>query len=381
MRVLHVIANLLPEKGGPPRTAIEMCQQLAAAGCSVSLFSGDSGEPSRMPGAIPGVDLRIFETRWRRWGWSPAMAAALNSTAADYDVIHIHSVFLHHTLAAAAAARRAGVPYLIRPHGSFDPWLRRRGRIKKWVYNTLLEQQVLDGAAAIHYTTEAEKDLAHTAMGIRAPAVVIPLGIDTELRSRLPPRNIARALWNIPLHQHVVLFLGRLDAKKGLDLLIAAFARAKRDVPTLHLLIAGPESPQYTGVVDRELRKANIESSTTLTGMVEGEQKLAALAAADVFVLPSYTENFGLAVVEAMGAGVPVVVSNAVNTSDVIIQHNAGWVTTHDTDEISAAILCALRNPLEARARATRAQDLVVGQFTWAMTAARLHAYYETLVA
>src|SRR4029077_142831 len=146
LRILHVIANLLPDKGGPPVAATQLCRHLARLGHEVGLFTGDGGRPGTAPAALDGVDLRVFPTVWDRWQWSPTLGDALRTDMAGWDVVHIHSVFLYHTLAASHAARRADVPYIIRPHGSFDPWLRRQGRVKKWAYHHAFERAALASA-------------------------------------------------------------------------------------------------------------------------------------------------------------------------------------------------------------------------------------------
>ncbi len=375
-----MIANLLPENGGPSLVASETCRYLAADGHDVSLFAGDHGEPDRTPHDIPGVDLRIFKTTWRRWAWSPQMAAALSEASRNYDVVHIHSVFLHHTLAAANAARKASVPYVIRPHGSFDPWLRKRHRVQKWLYHEMLERRALDGAAAIHYTTKAEMTLAHEPMRIKAPGVVLSPGIDTAPFSAMPPGDLFRAAFDIGTDVRVVLFLSRLHPKKGIDVLLRAFDLARKRVGGLHLVLAGPEAPGYGKVVRQLIADAGLERDVTLTGMVHGAMKLAAFSSASVFVLPSYTENFGFALVEAMAAGVPVILSEHVNICDEILANDAGLVTLANPVAVAEAIACSIEDSQSACRRASRAKQLVATSFAWPASIARLTTFYRSLV-
>jgi glycosyltransferase involved in cell wall biosynthesis len=396
MRVLHVTGALAPRLGGPSRAAIEMSEALAARGVEVTLFSTDLDEqgswsPLRPPELLDvptdrslhvrGVERRHFRARWpSRVAFCPGMARALRERVAAFDVVHVHSLYLCTTLAACHYAGRRRVPYVVRPHGTLDPYLRRRHALRKAVWDGLLQRRHLDRAAAVQYTSDDERELARP-FGIRAPAVVVPLGVNLAEFAALPAPGAFRALHPHLRGRRLVVFLGRVTPKKGLDLLVAAFARVAAEVPDAHLVIAGPADGDHGRTVGRMVDALGLRGRTTATGMVAGREKLALLADADVWALPSYTENFAIAAVEALACGLPVVISDRVNIHRDVSAAGAGLVTPCDPAAVAAAIVRVLRDTgLQQRLRAA-GPALVRRSFTWDVAAGRLLSLYAELTA
>lgn len=383
MRILHVIANLIAERGGPPKATLEMSRALTRLGHEVSLYTtnadvrGVLGVPTHRPVLVEGVTIRYFPIgRFRRWGFSAPLGKALRAEIPSFDVVHIHSLYLFHTFVAAYYCRRYDIPYLMRPHGTLDPFLRRKSRLKKAVYNFLIEKRNLDNAAAVHYTSQDEMDLAHGALKIRAPGVVVPLGLDVDEYATLPARGTFRSRHPEIGDKFVVLFLGRLNFKKGLDLLAQAYgsiARRRRDV---HLVIAGPDEDGYGRRVQSYLADEGVLGRVTFAGMLRGEEKLAAFADANVFVLPSYTENFGMAAVEAMACGVPVVISNRVGIWREIAEAEAGLVVNCESGELADALLEIMGNA-HLNPQGERGKQLVQERFTWEKVAIQMLQVYQ----
>lgn len=307
------------------------------------------------------------------------MAAALRERVRDYDVVHVHSLYLYTTWVACRASYAARVPYLVRPHGTLDPWLRRHHRFRKRLYGALIERPALDRAAAIHYTSQDEMDLAR-AVGIRAPGVVVPLGVDLADYSRLPDRGMFRANHPELGGSRLILFLGRITPKKGLDLLVRSFARVHEAQSDAHLVIAGPDDEGYGARIRAEIRAHQLDRHVSFTGMVEGRQKLELLADADVWVLPSYTENFGLAVLEALACGLPTVISDRVNIHRELKAAGAAIVTPCDESQVSAAIVRILREP-DLVVQLANAARAVVSNYSWVRTADHLTDVYRRLAA
>jgi glycosyltransferase involved in cell wall biosynthesis len=393
LRVLHVAASLAPRFGGPSKVAVEMCEALVRAGLEVVLFTTDLDEwapwgrltprtlkvPTERSVDQNGVEVRYFKTAWpSRLFFSPAMATELRRRTREFDLVHVHSLYLFPTLAATHYARRFARPYIIRPHGTLDPWHRRRHRFRKAFYNTLIERRNLNGAAAIHYTAEEERELARP-LGITAPAAVIPPGIDTDEFDKLPPRDAFRRQYPELADKRLVVFLGRLTPKKGLDLLIGAFASVVREFGDAHLVIAGPDDEGYGSLVRRLLQEAGLLDKATILAMVQGEQKLALLADTDVWVLPSYAENFGVAAVEAMACGLPVVLTDRINIHHQVTAAGAGLVVPCRADAVALAIRRILADPALARRLSAGARHLVQSQFTWATAARRLISLYDAV--
>jgi glycosyltransferase involved in cell wall biosynthesis len=394
VRVLHVTASLAPRLGGPSRAAVEMCDALAARGVEVTLFSTDlDGQGRWSPLGRPpvldvptdrslnhdGVERRHFASRWpSRLAFSPDMGRALRERVGTFDVVHVHSLYLFTTLAACHHAGRRRVPYVVRPHGTLDPYHRRRHPLRKALFDGLLQRRHLDRAAAIHYTSDDELELARPC-GIRAPGVVVPLGVNPSDYAGLPPRGSFRALHPALGDRRLVVFLGRLTPKKGLDVLVGAFARVVRDRPDVHLVVAGPDDGGHARAVRRLVESLGLAARTTMTGMLLGQRKLALLADTDVWVLPSHGENFGIAAVEAMACGLPVVISDRVNIHRDVAAAAAGLVVPCDPAAVADAIGRVLDDPALRRRMAAAGPALVQGSFTWDVTARRLASLYAGL--
>jgi glycosyltransferase involved in cell wall biosynthesis len=249
------------------------------------------------------------------------------------SMVVIHGLWQHHGLAAAAEARRAGVPYMVFPHGMLDPWALKQSSLRKKGILKVGYQRVLDQAKAIGFTTREEMDLAHAVFqNSKASKILIPLGVEE------PPNSIENLKSDFA-KQHpqlagksIVLFLGRLHPKKGCDLLIEAFAQWKKADPRhqpFHLRMAGPASSQtYLDSLMNLCRQHGLMVGTDVTfpGMIDSTSKWAELAFAKCLALPSHQENFGLVVAEALACGLPVLLSDKVNTASAVKSHQAGLV-------------------------------------------------------
>lgn len=247
------------------------------------------------------------------------------------------------------------------------------------LYTLLIEKRNLNHAAAIHYTAEEELQLAMDC-DIAAPPVVVPLGVDATIYERVPHERLLSGRFPEIVGKKVVLFLGRLNFKKGLDILAAAFDLVRKDRPDVHLVIAGPDNEGYAWRVEKWVSAAATAGAVTFTGMLEGDEKLAAFREAAVFVLPSYSENFGISVVEAMACGVPVIISDKVNIWREVRQSGAGMVTRCNAEEVAAAILEILADEQRARMMGCNGKDLVQKHYTWTAAAAAMEGVYQNIV-
>jgi glycosyltransferase involved in cell wall biosynthesis len=393
MRVLHVTAALAPRLGGPSKVAVELCEALAARGMEVTLFSTNLGEQGRWcPFASPvladvptdrstwinGVERRYFEVAWpSRLACSPDMARAVRERIRRFDLVHVHSLYQFTTTAASHYAQRWRVPYIVRPHGTLDPYLRRRHAVRKAVYDRVVQRGQLDRAAAIHYTSQDELELARP-LGIRAPGVVVPLGVNVREFDPLPPRGCFRARHPGLEGKRLIVFLGRLTQKKGIDLLVQAFARLATEFPDAHLVLAGPEDSGFGRIVQGWVDSAGLRHRTTTTGILLGRQKLELLADTDIWVLPSYTENFAMAAVEALACGLPVVLTDRVNIHAELSGAGAGLVVGCDPGELATAIRRLLTDEGLRRRLMAAGPGLVRGRFTWDRAAERMVEVYES---
>lgn len=385
LRILHVISSLAPRYGGPSQVCLELCGELARRGERVSIFTTDIDGPGRLdvpldqPMQAGEAEVRFFPAQWpRRYVTSWPLARALQHAVPAQDIVHIHSLYLFPSTVAAHFCRRAGVPYLVRPHGTLDPYMFRRHRARKWLYERLFEWRNLRRAAALHFTSLEEQELTRP-LGLPTPGVVVAPGVHVERYAVERSAADPPPPWEERPGRRVILFLGRLNFKKGLDLLARAFTELARRRPDAHLVLAGPDDDGYGGTVRGWLGEAGVLDRCTFTGLLLGARKVAALQRADVFVLPSYSENFGVAVVEAMACGRPVVVSDRVNIWREIAQAGAGRVVSCDADAVGRGLAAVLDDP-HAAAMGERGRRLVAERFTWAAAGARmLEAYHGIL--
>jgi len=394
MRVLHVAPSLAPRLGGPSNL-LGLAGALVRQGCDVSVYATDLDEKGRfLPWPPPrrldvptnreiadgGVNLRYFPVHWpTRAACSWRMAAALGRNVGTFDLVQIHSLFQFPGLAAAYFCRRAGVPYVLRPQGAFDPFDQHHHRGRKVVYYRLFEHRNVVRAAAIHYTSQTEAEHARQ-VGVTAPGFVVPLGIDPQSYADLPPHGRFRANHPPLENRRLVVFLGRITPKKGFDLLIPALARVAARVPEAHLVLAGPDNEGYASTVKDLIAAQGLGSRVTWTGLVTGARKLELLRDADVWVLPSYDENFAVAAVEAMAAAAPVVVSERVAVQDAVRRADAGLVVPTSVDALADAIEAILTNQRLRTQMGSNGQRLVASEFTWDVTANRLMRVYREIL-
>jgi glycosyltransferase involved in cell wall biosynthesis len=305
------------------------------------------------------------------------------------DIVHIHSIYLFHSTVGALLCRRARVPYVIRPHGTLDPYLRRRHRVGKWLHEIIVERHSFKGAAAIQFTAAEEMALATQSRAGRrllksAVGVFVPNGVAIpEVSESGPPEADSEGLLQqFPelRGKRILLFLGRINFKKGLDLLAAAFARLCANRADIHLLIAGPDNEGYELRVKEWLRAANVLDRVTFAGMLRGTYKTAAFKIADMFVLPSYSENFGIAIAEAMAQSLPVIVSDRVNIWREIAEAAAGLVIKCDSAELATAMAALLDDSELCRSMGERGRQLVERSFTWQVVGGQMINLYERIL-
>ena len=379
MRILHVIGDLAPQSGGPAKACVEMARAVARRGHEVTIattdFSPTAGRAEPDVAPEPGLALRVFPLGFPgRWLASWPLRRALPELVRAADVAHIHSLYLFHSWAAGTLCRRLGVPYIVRPHGTLDPVIQRRRRWRKRIMELWFQDRLLRNAAAIHYTSAEEMRLAEPFVH-GAPGVVVPLGLDLRDYSALPMPGTFRRRHPEIGQRPILLFLGRLNFKKGLDVLIEAMARVLAAGIDAHLVLAEPDGGMEVAA-RRWVSRARLEARTTFTGMLTGTDKLAAFVDAALFVLPSSTENFGLAVVEAMACGTPVLVSDRVNIWREIVADGAGLAEPPNAECFAAAMTSLLRDAPRRQAMARAAQASVARRYQWSSIAADLERLY-----
>lgn len=376
LQVLHVVPALALRYGGPSTAALGMCRALEAEGVRTTIASTDADGLDRLQvplGRIQDYDgvRSIFFERVgpESFKWSPGLRRWLGQQVRQFDLVHVHGVLSHASLAAASACRRAGVPYLMRPLGTLDPWSLGQHAFRKRVLLALSGRQALLGAASMHYTSADEEQRSREALPWLPPGVVVPLGIDSDL---FTDGTIAESK-ACPY----VLALCRLDPKKGIDVLIRAFHEAAPRAPEWRLVIAGDGDPAYVAQLTALAQSGPAASQITFCGWIDGEARRTWLRGATVFALPSQQENFGLAVVQAMAAGVAVMVSPGVGLADEIARAEAGWSVPRDAFGPALAAVMADRDACRTRGHMARRY---AERFRWAHVGRALVDVYATVL-
>ncbi len=381
-----MIANLAPRYGGPSKACGEMARAVAQLGHQVSIYTtnqdgpGELAVPLERPVYKDGVEIRYFAIQPPRfWGTSLPLARALQQKIPAVDLVHLHSLYLFHNLVAGHYCRQYAIPYLMRPQGTLDPFIYRRHRWRKSLMELLFEHRNIRRAAALHFTTAEEAELA-APFTFQTPGLVVPLGIACEEFAVLPEPGRFRALHPEIGDKRIILFFGRINFKKGLDILAKAFGVVTRSRKDVHLVIAGPDNEGWGDKVRGWLNDEGLLGRTTFTGMLLGLEKLAVLRDADMFVLPSYSENFGIAVIEAMAAGLPVIISDKVNIWREVQTGGAGRVIPCDAGALAEQIIELLAQPGLAQEMGRNGRTLIQECFQWPRIAQNLVAAYAQII-
>lgn len=383
MRVLHVIPSVSPRRGGPSAAIFPMVAALRARGIDAEIATSDEDmespdSPSSSPALIQGVPVRMFARwattvrPWRDYLFCPRFAPWLKKNLSSYDLIHVHALFSHLPTTAMRLARRGPVPYVNRPLGLLGRWPLRQGALRKRCYLRLIEKQNLDDAAALHFTSESERDEAADVVAVDR-GIVIPHGMERPGRL-LDAREKLRSRLGLPQNQKLLLFLGRVHPKKGIDLLVRALAQMPLPRPVL--LIAG-EGDHRTAIEQLAARQG-VARDLRWLGHVTGEWKQLCLQGSDLLALTSHHENFGIAVLEALAAGTPVLVSDQVALADPVARHRLGHVVPLEIEAIRDGLAQMLAQP--PGNDPARRQAFVTEHYSWFANSAALEKLYQDVI-
>lgn len=394
MKILHVIPSVSPVRGGPSRAVLEMVASLRSQGVDAEIATtNDDGAglldvplnqlsdyvlPSNGTTSIP---VRFFP-RWsptshavREYAVSNHFVRWFWHHASDYDLIHIHAIFSFLPTAAMAIARLQQVPYVVRPLGQLCHWSLQQGALKKWLYLNAIEYANLQASQMLHFTSLQEQHEA-SQLGLTTPSFVLPHGL--TMPQQQPDASLQlRQRLNLSSTDPIILFLSRLHPKKGLEVLIQAL-QSVAQYP-FQFVIAGNGGPEYEAAIDRQLAESGLSLRTHRIGFVDGELKALLLQGADLFALTSYSENFGIAALEALAAGQPLLLSDGVALSSLVQQQQLGWVTSCEVRSVAQALEQFLQCPSAAKNMGDRARHVVQQQFAWEHIAATLVQHYNTL--
>jgi glycosyltransferase involved in cell wall biosynthesis len=375
MRILHVAPSIERAYGGPTQSLAGYVSASRLKGAKVEVAapraSAEEIEALEHAGASRVITFAAFGSGGT--ASSPALVRWLRRNGASFDVVHVHGLFNFISTFGARAAIATGVPTVIRPFGTLSKYTfgHRRSALKRGWFNAL-ERPNLLRAAALHFTTATERDEAEWHR--------LPLGPRSHV---VPPPFVAPAGMSAPRSQRAersALFVGRLHPVKNLEALIDAWPAVIATFPDARLVIAGSGSPAYSSGLQRLAAERGISSKVEFAGFLSGADKDRAFAEASLFVLPSHHENFGLAALEAIAAGLPVVISEHVQLRDFVAEHHLGIVADGSSASLAAAVARALGDDVLRDRVAGCGRELTEATYSPAAVGERLSAMYLAAV-
>jgi glycosyltransferase involved in cell wall biosynthesis len=367
MNVIHVVPAVSNEASGPSYAVVRLCESLIDAGESVTLAALDWAPIDKPP-----TCLRTFPTGIgpRRLGRSPAMYRWLDGETRSGRValLHKHSLWMMPNVYPGWVARRHGTPLVVSPRGTLSAWAIQSGSAVKTLFWPLVQRPALAATTCFHATALSEyEDIRRR--GFRQPVVIIPNGID------IPDLPLVRTA----KRERTLLFLGRIHPVKGLDLLLPAWRAVQRRFPDWRLRIVGPDNGGYLTTLRRMAQELALERFE-FTGPLYGERKWRAYQEADLFVLPTYSENFGMSVAEALAASTPAIVSKGAPWAG-LEKHRAGRWIDIGMDALAATLDEALAlSPDELATMGRRGRQWMEAEFSWMRVGAKMAESYRWIV-
>lgn len=362
MKILHSVNSLAAAHGGPSRAIVALAEAQARAGASVHL-AAQTPAPAILPdAALVGLSALTGSTL--------ARAREIGRLIPGHDIVHDHGLWLPTNLGAGTAAARANIPLVISPHGALAPWALAWSKRRKQMARLLFQQHLLDGASGL--IAAAPPEAGHIrAVTRRPPIAIIPNGVD------IPEAVPARATSG----PFTLLFLSRLHPVKNLAALIGAWGRvlATPGLGDWHLRIIGPDEDSHGATLAPLIAALGPAPRLTLEGPAEGHAKTAAFAAAHAFILPSLSENFGIAVAEALAHGLPAITTTGTPWAELPAA-GAGWHCAPDVDSLAETLVSALgQPPAELAAMGARGRALVAARYGWPQIAAQTLTFFQWL--
>ena len=367
VRAIHVVAGLDPRHGGPSYSVPRLCEALRAHGTDVRILT------VRETRALPESSITAYPQDFanvpllRSLRLSSGLAKVMRMEARANDVVHVHGLWLMPNVYAGNAAAAAGRPLIVTPRGMLAPEALAFSAGKKRLFWRLLQKPAYAHAAAWHATSEAEAEEIR-AFGVRAPIAIIPNGIDIPNSPERPlPKQTQR---------RTILYLGRIHPMKGLPDLVGAWSHLANERPNWNLRIVGPDEGGHRAELESMVQQGCVPR-VVFEGPVYGAEKTRVLQEADLFVLPTKNENFGLTVAEALAAGIPAIVSHGAPWSGLETER-CGWWVERGVEQLLPALRAATALPdLERRTMGLRGRAWMERDFGWDAVANRMWRLYS----
>lgn len=385
IRALHVIPSVAPCRGGPSKAIIGMVTALNKQGVSAEIATtNDNGDQILDVAVNKRVEFEGTPTRFfsryspriraiREFAFSNSFKRWIDQNIDQYDIVHVHAIFSFTSTYAMLTARRKGVPYVVRPIGQLEQWAIKQSKLRKHLYLWLIERANLLSASMIHCTADSEKEQAmqvlhHQSMEVIPLGLPIPVTID-DARNKLIEK------YNLKARNKIILYLARLHPKKGLELLIEALTKIETG---WQLLIVGDGEPDYVKKLHQLVKQEKLTSNVQFTGFLDGADKNLALQGADLYALTSYSENFGISVLEALASDTPVLVSSGVALSKEVAEFNLGTVCKCDVKSIATSLSSIIS---DSPPSFESGRSAVEQHFSWDSVSRQLIDKYQDIIS
>ncbi|MEA5526350.1 glycosyltransferase [Nodularia spumigena] len=386
MKILMVVPALGEVYGGPSKSVLELTEAIGKQGVSIDIITTNANGYKSLDVQLLSWNItqnyRIqYFPYWNfvdyKFSWS--LTSWLFKNVGDYDLVHTNAIFSYPVLPAYWSCQFAKVPYIVTPRGMLEPWALAYKSWKKKLYFNLLEKPALTKASYMQMLASTEAEGIES-LALKTPLVIVPNGIHREDFTSFPSSEIFYREFPETRNKTLIIFLGRIDPKKGLDLLAPAFAQAQAKFPETHLIVAGPDNTGFLSTAESYFMEAGCKNAVTFTGMLTGTLKYASLAAANIYVAPSYSEGFSMSVLEGMAAGLPCVITTGCNFPEAGMA-NAASIVDINVDQIANALLQLLQEPILAKEMGDRARQFILENYTWDSIATKMLSIYQDITS
>ena len=392
MKVLHVIPSVATVRGGPSQAVIEMVTALRSQGIDAEIATTNDNGKGLLD--VPlykltdqlteygNIPIRFFPrfspniNAVREFAFSRSLTTWLWQHIAEYDLVHVHAIFSYASTIAMAIARIRKVPYINRPLGQMCIWSFQQSKLRKQIYLNVIERSNLLHSQSLHFTAQQEQT-EFNQLGLNIPSFILPHGV--QIPTLIPDaQSQLRQILQLPDRFPILLFMSRIHPKKGLEYLISALGKLKEY--NFVFIIAGSGELDYVQQLQDLLVTQGIRDRTHLVGFVKGETKNLYLQGADLFTLTSHSENFGIAAIESLAAGTPVLITDGVAIAPMVQEQNIGYVTKLDVDAIVTTLENFFQNFDKSSFRRQKSQQIIAKYYSWQSISAQLATIYQAIV-
>lgn len=388
INTLSVTPFLSPRYGGPPPVVSAYAEGMISRGCNVNTIgTGNAQELKEAKEAglfelsIKKGNLQCLDKIWpQKWFNARGLSACIQKCMTSVAICHLHMFWDRPHVLAAHHAKKNNVPYVITPHGLLEPWRMAKKKLKKQIFMQLIGNRLLKDASCLHALCDQEVKSFRIA-GYKGPVCVIPNGVNAALvnEGHFPDQEDYDK-WPQFKNKRVLLFMSRLDKEKGLDILLRAWSKIYSKYPDVILAIAGPDNRGYGLIVKKMIQENSLVDSIKLLGPIYGEKKMSLMRVADAFILPSYSEGFSMAILEALAVGLPAIITPGCNFPEAI-KNGAAIEAQPNSHSVAESLITLLtKSSGELKGMKKKGQELILENYTWDICVRKMLTVYDCIL-